>query len=417
MKLKIKRNGISWNQISFLLFCLVIFSKGYGDAMISNHLPVRGIDDIKYYVMILVTGFNLIMFRSRYRRRGIFDPDLYRFGLWIFSWLFITLLAQLFINNRSGVAWDRWILLILPFTYCYTMLYTITQEEIARYMKAALLIAFVCYLVFEVGVEAFNAQNFGLISYVDSYSPFESSYAAGSSIMTSAFFGYYFRKTGKAKGYLYLSILFALLTFKRLAIIMAIVFWAAPKVMDINRKVKKSTLFLHGFSFLAISWILKYILHPSHIRGISDWFNRVFDMELDKFLMGRLKLYRMLINSGFRTAGYGSGELWMKQVFGKSNGIELEMVQLLLEVGVIGVAVFLAFCIGFTGRNIYALIVMDYVLFNTVTSSSLGNPVSWILLYLTIGYIRLDDHTKEGANPEIMRRKGQWRHWWKSIIR
>lgn len=386
MKIKIYSGEKLIVQIEYLLFCVMIFIKAYGDALLANDSLMGKVDDLKYVILFLVVLLGMIKIIKNGKINNQFVPDLKMFILWIMVWGLISVFTFSDITSSLSFSTRWWLYIILPFLYSFSVISTADVKTIDRYFKSALIICFGCYLLFEIGPNMFNIGNFALISFSNSYSPFESAYSAGSAMGLCAYFAYGDRKANR--GWLIASMIFGFLTFKRLAIIMIVIYFVLPKIINKDRIIKKNWMVFRIVFVVLVTVVLAYFLHPDNYTMTKDFISKLTSLDLDKILMGRARLYSILVDSRYKTSGFSTSIYTMNQLIGKGNGIELELVQLLWEVTIAGVIVFVCFCYKLTNRNLYCVVIMDYMLFNMITSSSLGNPFGWIFVYLTIWSIR-----------------------------
>lgn len=364
--------------INSLLFFLMIFTKSYGDAMLANNRAMGFSDDVKYLFLILATALGfLIILNGGDRYPQLLQKEKKSFQLVIIIWLIISIGTAFFNDYFHIVVIKYWIYIILPFVYAYSVIKTSSFSTIQFYFKAALIICFLCYVFVEKGRDLFSINNFLKVSYVDSSSPFESSYSAGASIALCAFFSYY-RKGNRF--WLLLSMIFCFLTFKRLALIMMGLYFLLPIITDKEKQICKGWILAAKTFFVIAPIMLSVMLKPGAVAAMEN----MWHINLDHFMQGRIILYHTLLNSEYRMAGLGTTFGYMNHAIGKLSGIELELLQMYLEVGVVGLAVFVNHCFNLAKQNIYCTAVVGFTMFNMLTSSSLSNPFSWVFLYLTI---------------------------------
>ena len=381
--------------LNSLLFCLSILIKAYGDAMLAQKRDWFLSDDIKYVLLILATVLGMLMI-TKTQKYQLLQKETNSFLLLIFVWFVISIIASFFNTYFHIITIKYWFYIILPFVYAYSVIKTSTLPLIINCFKAALIICFICYVFVEKGTSLFKIDNFLLISYTDSYSPFESSYSAGTAVALCAFFGYYRKGNGF---WLALSMLFCFLTFKRAPILMMFIYFLLPVLTNKNRLISKK--WVTGFKiFFIISPILLSILFKP---AMISWFENTWHLSLDRFMMGRINLYHILLNSNYKLSGLGTTLGYMDYATGKPSGIELELTQLYLEVGIVGLALFVNYCFNLANRHLYCMALICYTMFNMLTSSSMGNPFSWIFLYLTIWCIQYK--TPQHINEDNLKEK------------
>lgn len=367
--------------INFVLFLIMVFFKAYGDAMLANNRSLGDLDNIKYIFLLIASLLNFSQLNKNGVIRNDFVKELKFFVALLSIWFVISLVGAINVTTSMNRAIIYWVSIILPFVYAYCAINVVDLEMIERFFKAGLIICFGCYLLFEVGFQMFSASNLAIISFLNSSSPFESSYSAGSSIGMCAYFGY--NRKGNLP-WLLMSMLFCFFTFKRMSVIMMFIYFFIPIICNKDKVLKQIWVIIPGVIIAITTIVETYAFHPDNYAKFNQWFINMFAVDTDKFFMGRVRLYSILANSGYRTAGLGTTLDKMYYLTGKVNGIELELAQLLIEVTIVGVIAFLIYCYKLTRRNLYCLVIMAFVLFNMLTSSSLGNSFSWVFTYLTI---------------------------------
>ena len=381
MACKIDINKRHFYTFQLLLFTLMTFMRAYGDAMIVSNKTMPINDDFKYILLMLATLICIPYVIKHGVINNRYNRDLIRFCILIGVWAIVSVL---FVYNRQAPRLEStqyWIYIILAFAYSYMIINTVNQKIIDMFFKITLLISILCYMFVEIGISEFNIANILSISYTDSYSPFESHSSSGVAISMCAYFGYY-RKNNKF--WLGLSILFTFLTFKRLALVMALVYAITPLIFNMDRKLSRKTVFTMGIVVIIVTLIMSIVLQHQYVAII----NQKFNIDLNQFAMGRVDLYNSLLNLDYKMAGLGTSKDHLQYFYGKSYGIELELLQLLLETSIAGLSTFIWYCFSIAKRHLYCILLVLFMVFNMLTSSALASPFSWIFFYLTIWQIR-----------------------------
>jgi Uncharacterized protein conserved in bacteria containing a divergent form of TPR repeats len=377
MKLKINPRRDFLPIVNLALFIIMIFLKAYGDAMIANDIALGFVDNLKYVVLIFSSALCMLQLVKDGRMKNIFVRDFKRFWSLIAILVLISLVFCFNATVPRTYSIKYWLYIIFAFVYSFGMINILNKEMLITYFKVALVICFGCYLVFEKGTALFSLSNLKLVSFAASVSPFESSYSAGSSIAMCAFFCYY-RKNNVP--WLVLSMLFCFLTFKRASVIMMTIYFLVPIFFDKDRIVKRRTVFMWGFFFVISTILMAYAFKSQNIGMVQDFLH----VNIDQLFMGRIRIYNSLLNANYKIAGLGTSIDLMNYAYGKTSGIELELVQLLMEVSIVGLVAFISYCISLAKRNLYCLTIILFTLFNMLTSSSLSSPIAWIFTYLTV---------------------------------
>ena len=239
-------------------------------------------------------------------------------------------------------------------------------------MCGALVFSFIGYIL-EIGIDKFNISNILSIDFLNSYSPFESHYSAGTSIAMCAFFMYY--RKNKVLGLL--SLIFAFLTFKRAAVLFAILLLILPRIINVNKELGRKYINVIKIIFIFLTLIYFWLLLPTS----SDIFFDIFGETQSNFTMTRSDFLNTLLNMGFKSSGFGS----ITDVLGR--GLEMDLISIFLETTIVGLIIFINGYWNCSGNTIYTVIYMFFQFSNLLTSHSLTNSFNWILAFLIIGCI------------------------------
>ncbi len=371
---------ISFNKLlNYLLFLSTFALFSYTDAVyVSKGINSNIWISLKYITMLLGVGFGAlqILFRVKYnntkRVELTFKKETFKILVVVVVFLFLSLIYQLISGNITSNMYSELIKLILPIIYAFCILNVFNFDDIYNCMIAVLIFAILGYIL-EIGINNFTWANIKQISYSTSYSPFESHYAAGTAIATCAFFMYY-RKNPIFK---YISLVFAIFTFKRLAIIFALIFLILPKFVNVNRKVSPKWSWIIKILFVVATIIYYHMLLPD----FSDTFQKIFNDSAARFTMGRSIYLDRIINGNFHSYGLGSTTVFI----GKS--IEMDFIKILIEISIVGLIVFIWNYWDICNNHLYCMVYMLFIFINLLTSHSLTNVFSWILVYIIIGSI------------------------------
>lgn len=375
--MKSKLNILKFFNYIFFVSTFMLLS--YTDAMyVSRGIKGGVVVNLKYITLFL--GLLVCMIQRMLESKSgkcnnkcrYYYKEFKNIFIVIYLMIFISLIYSLFSSNIPNVMFEEFFKLLLPIVYAYYVLNTLEFEKIYSAMVLILFLSIGGYIL-EIGIDTFTISNLRQISYANSYSPFESHYSAGISIVMCAFFMYY------RNNWLYsiLSFLFVLLTFKRLALIFAILLLILPKLINLNKIVSRkwSTLIK---VIIIISTVIYYnLLSPR----LGDVFQVIFKDNAELVTMGRSIYINKIINGGFISSGFGSTFMFI----GKS--IEMDLIKILLELSIIGLILFVWYFWDITRNHLYCIIYMSFVFINLLTSHSLTNVFSWILTYIIMGCI------------------------------
>lgn len=364
------------NYFFFLSTFALLF---YTDAVyVSQEISSGLMINLKYVTLLLGIAFSILQigYRERYKnsktKNLIYVYEVKKISLVLVVFLFISLCFSLFSGKFNIITIGELIKLLLPIIYAFCVLNTFSFKDIYNCMVAVLFFSIGGYIL-EVGINTFTLENIKKISFSSSYSPFESHYAAGASIAMCTFFMYYREKPL----YKYISLLFALLTFKRLSVLFAIFLLVMPWFVDVNKKISKRCNFSIKVFFLVATYLYYLILQP----GLSEWFEKIFHSDANDFTMGRSLYIEKMINSGFSSYGFGSTTIFL------GKNMEMDLIKISVELSIVGLCFFIYHYWDIARKHLYCIIYMFYLFTNLLTSHSLTNAFGWILTYVIIGCI------------------------------
>lgn len=358
------------NAVLFLVAVFVqIFTIQYeSEGMISK---------LKYLVCGAGIGVGLLTMAWE-RTRPVMLRELGQVLFIVTVFLIITGLRVLdagYSNNRTVV---ETMLIVLPIVYAFTIINTLKLRQIDACMMVILLASMTAY---------FANLHMGLGQIISalltmnpsaSYSALESSSFAGISVALALYYLYFRRnKLGCV-----LSFIFVFLTFKRLAMVTALVLLVLPRFLDCSKPVSRRTLRLTKVMIFVVSLAYFWLMTPA----VTSWMQTYWNFDLSSFTMARSWRFELLWNNpNFVNTGLGSTWTFLNECYGFS--LEMDIVRLLIEVTPIGVAIFINNMFNLVRSNRYCFIVMLYLFFNLITSHSLANMFSWLMYYIIFGTI------------------------------
>ena len=370
INLKIQKNIVNFINIS--LFILMYAFRSFTDAIyVSKGIESNFLINVKYLILGVAILFGI--FQLKYKKeKTIYNKELLNVFIVIMIIIFISLIMIIISGNFYFSFIEKIIKLILPITYVYLILNIMKFEDIYKCMCGALILSFLGYIL-EIGINNFTISNFLKIDFIHSYSPFESHYSAGTAIAMCTFFMYY----RKNKIFKYLSLIFAILTFKRMAVIFAPLLLFLPKFIDVNKDLKIKYKNIIKIIFIVLTLVYLWLLTPQS----SLIFEKIFGENQTSMTMGRSDFLQSLMNMNFVSSGYGS----ISNTLGR--GLEMDLISIFLETTIIGLVVFVNGYWNCAGNKVYTYIYMMFQFLNLLTSHSLSNSFNWILAFLIIGCI------------------------------
>lgn len=366
------KNKTLISKVNVILFILMYAFRSFTDAI----FVARGIEsniwvNVKYIILVISCALCFIqLFKSE--KELIFKKEFNSLAIVIIFLSIISFIMVLISGKYYSSLLENIIKFTLPCIYVFLLLNTMEFKDIYICMSGALILSFVGYII-EIGPENFTLSNILSIDFNSSFSPFESNFAAGSAIAMCTFF-MYFRKNRVLK---YLSLFFALLTFKRLAVLFALLLFFLPRIIDINKQVSKKQRNFIKITFVILTFVYFWLLTPQS----NELFKNIFGQTQREFTMGRSDFLRTIINSNYVSSGLGSTTDFL------GRGLEMDLIRIYLETGIIGLIIFIIGYWNCAGNCVYTYIYMLFQFINLLTSHSLSNSFNWILAFIIIGTI------------------------------
>ena len=367
-----KRFTIRVNASAFFLV-LTFAIKSFTDAVYVAHDVNHFLVSMKYVTMLCGMVYALIKINGRKKSELLWRKDCISLLSVVVVFVFLSLIAMVFSPQSNSALLSETVKLVLGPVYAFFIINTLDQEEFHNCMKLILLFGFIGY-VLEIGTGVFSIESLRSINIMDSYSPFESSYSAGTAITAATYFIFF----DKEKRYTILSVLFVLLTFKRsLVLCVAVLFLVSRFKRNWDRPLHRAWTVVMVLFFTACTYVYMYLLDPTH----ADKFLRLFSTSARQFTMGRNLRYEYLLSHGFRSSGFGSSTVAL------GTNLEMDLIKLAIELSIVGLIYFLWVFTSVVHNHLYCYLLMFFDFFNMLTSHSLSGNFSWTLKFLVIAYI------------------------------
>lgn len=379
--MRVKKNDLNL-FIYFLVIITQVFTINYESAGLISYL--------KYIICIIGIIYSFILMISQESKNRLMKNEVRYLLIVPTLFLLISLFKIVTVRHFSMRLVNELMFMYLPILYAYGLINTLNFKQIEKAMFGTLIISFLGYLF------NLNLNREGLlaavssISFSNSQSAFESSQFAGTSIAVALFYLYY-RKNKLAT---FLSVLFVILTFKRLAILTVIILIVLPKIIDLTKPASKSIFRI----FVLVIFLLSILYFKLMIPENRELANTIFKNGIDNFTMGRHWRFSLLYNNPrFVNYGLGSTYDFLEKLY--SFALEMDICRLFIEIGYIGTFVFIYNYFYSAKKNMYCMLLMSYLFFNMITSHCLAAMFTWIIVFITIGTIEYIN--PEGAKPII----------------
>lgn len=372
----------SWTKrINIFLFIATFALKSITDAVYVAHDRSSIFVSMKYLTMGCGIALAAIILSQSNNRPRIWQKDFLKLFSVVIVFGIITLIAQVISSTGNNAVYEELVKLALGSIYAYFIINTMDSSDFNLCMKFILLFGIIGYIL-EIGTGTFNLSSLSQIDFLNSYSPFESSYAAGTAVTTATYFVY----NHKERKYTVLSLLFVFFTFKRASILFLAFLFIVSILADKDRKIKRVWIVLIIVFFIFCTYAYMYLLKPDN----SALFNAIFGSSANEFTTGRSIRYQYLIQNEFVSSGFGSTTAAI------GRNMEMDLIKISMELSIVGLVYFIGVYISITHRNLFCVLLMFYNLFNMLTSQSLNGNFAWTLKFLIIAYIIYGNQPQRG---------------------
>ena len=367
-----RRSLVSFINCALLIATYALYS--YTDSVyVAKNIDGGMIVSLKYVTLFALILFCLMQLSANKEHTIYLKRELVNICFFFYGVLMLSIFTSIFLETSFKESLVELFKMLLPLIAAYCILNTFEFVDIYRCMQFILIFSIIGYIL-EIGIDTFTVENILRINFSNSYSPFESHYAAGASIAMCVFFMYYRNN----KIFTLVSLIFALGTFKRVSVVFALILLILPVVIDLKNDLNVNIRRIIPIVFIIATVCYYYMNQPEN----AYVFEKIFNMDAQTVTMGRSNYIERIVKADQLFLGLGHTTTFI----GKS--IEMDFVKLLLETTVVGLSIFIYTYYTIAGENIYCNVYMMYVFFNLLTSHSLSNSFSWLLIYLIIGTIR-----------------------------
>lgn len=314
--------------------------------------------------------------------------------VWCLIFLFsITIVLQL-INGYNSYALNEVVYYFTPIAIIVAYSQIATSESIDTVINWMFVIYLVNFLYSTAG--ELTIDNIRSISFSDSYSPFESGY----SFIFILFECYYLKK--KKNGLAVVCLIIDVLSFKRLTVVVGILFFAFRRALFNDKKISDVTFYATVAIFVLIPVVTVYAVE----NDFDEWFYEVFGEDIDELTLTRYSRLEMTIASDDIKYGLGSVVTFMTEKLNEINDSALDsrslhndVVQMYLECGIFGSIAwtYAYFKLARVTRSTFC--VMIYV-FTESTVNHLfgaGSVPIWLVIYFYIAYFIFEEESKKEA--------------------
>lgn len=395
MKIKI-------DKIILFSFCITLI----GNAL--DYLHIKISTGLTYSIMLLpiIVSFVIILYLIL-TKRLVNTKFKYLFEM---KWGILVFIVFLIISTIKSIQTDMFtwgtigesIRLLVPFIYVFIIINFLSNAEIEFFMRFCLLVATLCFLI-TTDYSNLTMSNILSISFSNSYSPFENFEVSLLSWATSIYFIYNYRKN---KIWCLLSVVLVFLTFKRVFIISTIILIICVFFKFTTKKINGLILVLSSLFWIMASEFYLYLLKPANYF----WTMNTLHFDVVNFSMSRAYRVWYLFQNGFESYGLGSTTQYLTKAFnlgltGKSLGVtlELDLIKILMELGILGVTIFVISYFEITRKNLYSYFVISLLFLQLLMANGLTRYLEFSIILTTIALIHYRFNSEKDAKTVKMK--------------
>lgn len=290
----------------------------------------------------------------------------------------VSMILMLATGVMSTVVFFELFKFVMPIILAYSVLNAIDNKTFYHCMVIILVVSVAGYL-YMLSKDSVSISDFLNADFSTSDSATESSSFSGISVVLTFYFAFF----RKRKVWLVLATAFCILTFKRMALVFALVALIisifAPQLMA--RRVSKrvvNALKLLTIAFVALwAWML--------LPDQEGLFMHIFNDTPRMFTMGRSETFRYLLSSGFQSYGFGSANETINSVFGMP--FEMDLIKIALELTPLVMVLFVWLYWDVAGTTLWGVFIIGFFMLNMITSDSLTSNFCLTLAYITCGLV------------------------------
>lgn len=382
MRVIIRKPVIKLRKLLFVLLVLMY-------CMTSSDSGEYGSSLLKYGILFICIIHSAYEFFSR-KRNSYLKKEYYRLYFLVIIILLYSIYKSLVTMHFSFRTVQEILFLVCPMVYSYFVVNTWKKEDINGSFKIGLIIAFLGYIV-SLGM---NIQTiyYALLnsSFGTSYSELESFTYCGLALGFCLYFCYF----NENNFFTVLSFLFVVMTFKRIFLIIAIVLVVISKMKVRERAVPTRLVNCAIVVLFIVSLIYFWMMQPENVVVLEE----SYGIDISKLTMTRSDRMRWLLNSSYKSYGFGSSTEYMYAKFG--GALEMEASKFILELGILPLALLFFSYMKYAKVNMYVFIFMGLMMGNLILSSGLTGTFSWCIIFIAISEISI-------CSPNYVKRVGK----------
>lgn len=371
-------------QGNFVILIILFFIQAVDSFFregIENNLVINILDNLKHvYILLFIIWCIIQLLYLKNKKIYIFRFELQKV---IFLFLILIIIALYYIvkNNTSNYYSISYSIsrILIPVILSFLLLNVMNFNKLYKAMIYFLVFCFFFFILEKLVQGRFNLDNiiqaFNFSIANSTGSQLESNYFSPLAIGFCFFFGYY----RKDKVTLLISVLFAILTYKRIITIFALIILIFGHLI-VKMKIFGWIKYIVGVVFFIV--VIYYINWNLGYTDTSFIYNNL-GISLEKFTMGRTQLFQNAYLLNIPKSGIFS-YLPVLHSLG-FRAIEMDFPEFYLESGYISIIFIIYFLLKLSKKSMYLLLLMLFTLLEMLTSHWFDQFFFWIIIYILIG--------------------------------
>ncbi len=305
-----------------------------------------------------------------------------------FALLLISIGQELAANGDfSYTSFSASALIVIPAIIALCIANTSTERVADLYMTIYL----ARYLLYFAISNEYSIEAIRSISWSDSVSPFESSFAHDMLVLVMYFV---VRQSKVRTG---VTAFFTMLALKRAAFISAplfILFGRQLRAPSPPKRASVIALFLVGVAS-------PFIVIAAYSQSFSRFFSETFGTDLNDFTSGRVQIYQLATHCADTSHAFGSLNTCLSDLALRLNGttwnslLHNDTLRVYMEVGVLGIAIYMGALAYVCRLSRPAFVLMAYTFFVLATSRLITHVSFWLVLFTAIALFEMLKSNRE----------------------
>lgn len=388
IRTKINLNLI--NKILYTLFCLAWCIGDY-----TNNYN----DEYKYIILFAHMFLLLIVFIKKFfiikNKKIEFLYEIKQIFFVMVAFVVISLIYQIILMDFKTYFIKEIFYMFVPCLYVFLLINSDKKKDNNFYFNITLIIFSIFFFIeFK---DILSISNIFKISFINSYSPFESNIPfAGVFLVLYTYF-----LLNKNKKRAILSFLLCFLSFKRIHVIYIILLPFINLLLKNEDNVSKKLLNVTKIFFIFSPLLIEFIFSDY----FSDLFYNIFNIDFEKFVMSRFSLVNYVLDLDFKNYGLATTYYISPppQIYNMSGNItqfnmHCDLLRIYIETSIVGLAIFVNNYFNITKSNIFKYILMLAYFFIMFSSHAITSFYTWILIYMFMAMFSNKEKVKNGKD-------------------